>query len=113
MDSAWGTLQQESTDLSLAQGALEAADAEVTASIVTITGTGTGSAQVVGLDAGDLEALGEGAVVVSSVATDPAGNTDSDGTASRSTLSSQTPRASTLGRPTPTSPTTVSHTTTP
>ena len=80
MDSAWDTLQQESTDLSLAQGALEAADAEVTASIVTITGTGTGSAQVVGLDSDDLIALGEGAVVVNSVATDPAGNTDSDGT---------------------------------
>ena len=80
VDSAWGTLQQESTDLSLAQGALEAADEEVTASIVTITGTGTGSAQVVGLDSDDLIALGEGTVVVSSVATDPAGNADSDGT---------------------------------
>ena len=80
VDSAWDTLQQESTDLSLAQGALEAADAEVTASVVTITGTGTGSAQVVGLDSDDLIALGEGPVVVNSVATDPAGNTDSDGT---------------------------------
>ena len=33
-----------------------------------------------GLDDADLLALGEGAVEVSSVATDPAGNTDSDGT---------------------------------
>ena len=47
---------------------------------MTKTGIGTGSAQVVGLGADDLVALGEGAVAVSSVATDPAGNTDSDGT---------------------------------
>ena len=63
-----------------AQSELDAADAEVSASIVTKTGIGTGSAQVVGLGADDLVALGEGAVAVSSVATDPAGNTDSDGT---------------------------------
>ena len=73
-------LATEVAELAAAQGELDAADAEVVASIVTITGTGTGSAQVVGLDAADLVALGEGAVAVSSVATDPAGNTDSDGT---------------------------------
>ena len=80
VDTASGVLATEVTELAAAQGELDAADAEVAASIVTITGTGTGSAQVVGLDAADLVALGEGAVAVSSVATDPAGNTDNDGT---------------------------------
>ena len=80
VDTASGVLATEVADLAAAQGELDAADAEVVASIVTKTGTGTGSAQVVGLDAADLVALGEGAVAVSSVATDPAGNNDSDGT---------------------------------
>ena len=80
VDSASATLDTEIAELAAAQGDLDAADAEVNASIVTKAGTGTGSAQVVGLDADDLAALGEGPVTVSSVATDPVGNADSDGT---------------------------------
>ena len=56
---------------------MEAQQAVADATVVK-TGTGTGSAQVVGLDPADLVALGDGQVTVESTATDLAGNTASD-----------------------------------
>ena len=56
---------------------MEAQQAVVDAMVLK-TGTGTGSAQVVGLDPADLIALGDGQVTVESTATDLAGNTASD-----------------------------------
>jgi hypothetical protein len=53
-----------------------------TAGTVTKSLTGTGAAQAVQLTAGDLTTLGQGAVGVSAVQTDPAGNQSPAGTAS-------------------------------
>ena len=56
------------------------AQADVAAATVVKTGIGTGSAQVISLDAADLAALGDGQVTVESTATDLAGNTASAST---------------------------------
>ena len=56
------------------------AQADVAAATVVKTGIGTGSAQVISLDAADLAALGDGQVTVESTATDLAGNSASAST---------------------------------
>ena len=71
-------LQGLESTLAATQADLQVAQADVIASMVVKTGTGTGSAQVVGLDPADLVALGDGQVTVESTATDLAGNTASD-----------------------------------
>ena len=71
-------LQGLESTLAATQADLQVVQADVIASMVVKTGTGTGSAQVVGLDPADLVALGDGQVTVESTATDLAGNTASD-----------------------------------
>ena len=66
--------------LAATEADLQTQQADVNAKMVVKTGTGTGSAQVISLDAADLAALGDGQVTVESTATDLAGNTASAST---------------------------------
>lgn len=58
--------------------------------------TGTGTAQAVSLTAGDVVALGDGAVVITAVATDSAGNGSSIGSGVQFTLDRAAPTAPTI-----------------